>query len=43
MCRRAREAIVVLDRKGLEGLVCECYAIVKREYDRLLPDRMAIQ
>jgi CRP-like cAMP-binding protein len=34
--RRGR--IKVLDRAGLEGRVCECYAVVKREYDRLLPD-----
>ena len=31
--------ITVLDRPKLEARVCECYAIVKREYDRLLsPD-----
>ena len=28
--------IRVLDRKGLERRVCECYAVVKQEYDRLL-------
>lgn len=33
--------ITVLDRKGLERRVCECYAVVKKEYDRLLPDRLA--
>jgi CRP-like cAMP-binding protein len=33
--RRGR--IQVLDRPGLEARVCECYAVVKREYDRLLP------
>ncbi|HSG75967.1 MAG TPA: Crp/Fnr family transcriptional regulator [Burkholderiales bacterium] len=32
--RRGR--ISVLDRPGLEARVCECYAVVKREYDRLL-------
>ncbi len=32
--RRGR--IRVLDRPGLEARVCECYAVVKREYDRLL-------
>ena len=26
------------DRRGLEQRACECYAVVKREYDRLLPD-----
>ncbi len=29
--------ITVLDRAGLEKLTCECYAVVKKEYDRLLP------
>jgi hypothetical protein len=33
--RRGR--ITVLDREHLEAHVCECYAVVKREYDRLLP------
>jgi Mn-dependent DtxR family transcriptional regulator len=33
--RRGR--INVLDRGRLEARVCECYAVVKREYDRLLP------
>jgi hypothetical protein len=28
----------VLDRAGLEARTCECYAVVKKEYDRLLPD-----
>jgi CRP-like cAMP-binding protein len=32
--RRGR--ISVLDRPNLEARVCECYAVVKREYDRLL-------
>ena len=32
-----RGHIDVLDRPGLEARVCECYAVVKREYDRLLP------
>jgi CRP-like cAMP-binding protein len=33
----SRGRIRVLDRKELENHVCECYAVVKREYDRLLP------
>ena len=37
----ARGRIAVLDRPGLERRTCECYAVVKREYDRLLPDRQA--
>jgi len=40
--RYARGHITVLDRVALEGLSCECYAVVKTEYDRLLPDLMAI-
>jgi CRP-like cAMP-binding protein len=33
----ARGHITVLDRPGLEARTCECYAVVKKEYDRLLP------
>lgn len=32
-----RGHITVLDRKALENRSCECYAVVKKEYDRLLP------
>jgi CRP-like cAMP-binding protein len=32
-----RGHISVLDRDGLEKRACECYAVVKNEYDRLLP------
>lgn len=38
----ARGHITVLDRKGLEKRSCECYAVVKKEYDRLLPATLAI-
>ena len=31
-----RGHIAVLDRPGTEARACECYAVVKREYDRLL-------
>jgi CRP-like cAMP-binding protein len=41
LIRYARGHIIVLDRKGLETRSCECYAVVKREYDRLLPARLA--
>ena len=34
--RYRRGHITVLDRSGLESRVCECYAVVKNEYDRLL-------
>ncbi len=33
----SRGHIKVLDRAGLEQRSCECYGVVKREYDRLLP------
>jgi CRP-like cAMP-binding protein len=33
--------IRVLDRAGLEKRTCECYAVVKKEYDRLLPHQLA--
>ena len=33
----ARGRITVLDRPQLEQLCCECYAVVKKETDRLLP------
>ena len=32
-----RGHITVLDRPGLEARVCECYQVVKTEFDRLLP------
>jgi CRP-like cAMP-binding protein len=37
----AQGRIQVLDRDGLEKRTCECYAVVKKEYARLLPDRLA--
>ncbi len=37
--RYARGQITVLERAQLEHLSCECYAVVKRESDRLLPAR----
>ncbi len=42
LIRYARGHIHVLDRPGLEHRTCECYAVVKREYDRLLPDSLAL-
>ena len=39
LIRYARGHITVLDRRGLEKRSCECYAVVKKEYDRLLPDK----
>jgi CRP-like cAMP-binding protein len=37
----SRGKITVLDRAKLEARVCECYAVVKREYDRLFPNTAA--
>jgi CRP-like cAMP-binding protein len=37
----SRGRITVIDRLGLERLTCECYAVVKKEYDRLLPAQAA--
>jgi hypothetical protein len=37
----ARGRITVLDRAGLEKRTCECYEVVKHEYDRLLPEKLA--
>lgn len=42
LIRYARGHITVLDRAGLEARVCECYAVVKKEYDRLLPNQQAV-
>jgi CRP-like cAMP-binding protein len=39
LIRYARGRIQVLDRSGLEQRSCECYAVVKKEYDRLLAPR----
>lgn len=38
----SRGKITVLDRSKLEARVCECYAVVKREYGRLLSRKTAI-
>jgi len=34
----SRGKIAVINRPGLEARVCECYQVVKREFDRLLPE-----
>jgi len=38
----SRGHIIILDRAGLEQRVCECYAVVKKEFDRLLPYRLPL-
>ena len=42
LIRYARGHIQVLDRPGLEQRTCECYQVVKTEYDRLLPPTLAV-
>ncbi|HEV8552103.1 MAG TPA: Crp/Fnr family transcriptional regulator [Casimicrobiaceae bacterium] len=37
LIRYRRGTITVLDRPGLEARSCECYQVVKTEFDRLLP------
>jgi CRP-like cAMP-binding protein len=39
LIRYARGRITVLNRGELEKRSCECYAVVREEYDRLLPAR----
>ncbi len=41
LIKYSRGHITVRDRPGLEIRTCECYAVVKREYDRLLPHAIA--
>jgi CRP-like cAMP-binding protein len=43
LIRYARGHIVARGRRWIERRSCECYAVVKREYDRLLPDALASQ
>jgi CRP-like cAMP-binding protein len=42
LIRYQRGHITVLDRARLERRTCECYAVVKKEYDRLLPAATAV-
>jgi hypothetical protein len=42
LIRYVRGRITILDRAGLEARSCECYAVVKKEYDRLLPQLRAV-
>jgi CRP-like cAMP-binding protein len=42
LIRYARGHITVLDRPGLEHRACECYDVVRKEYQRLLPDIKAV-
>jgi CRP-like cAMP-binding protein len=38
LIRYSRGRITILDRPGIERSVCECYAVVRKEFDRLLTD-----
>jgi CRP-like cAMP-binding protein len=42
LIKYARGHISILDRAGLEHRTCECYQVVKSEYDRLLPNKLAV-
>jgi CRP-like cAMP-binding protein len=37
----SRGKITVIDRPGLEKRVCECYEVVRKEFERLLPEATA--
>ena len=41
LIKYSRGHITVVDRPALESRTCECCAVVKQEYDRLLPDKQA--
>ncbi|GAB2512970.1 Crp/Fnr family transcriptional regulator [Lysobacter humi (ex Lee et al. 2017)] len=41
LIRYSRGRISIVDRAGLERQSCECYAVVRAEYDRLLPPALA--
>ena len=43
LIRYARGHITALDRPGLEHRACECYAVVQKEYGRLLPELTAVR
>jgi CRP-like cAMP-binding protein len=42
LIKYSRGRITVLDRPGLEARTCECYGVVKKEFDRLLPPRVEL-
>ncbi len=37
LIRYSRGAVTILDRSGLEEATCECYRIIRRQYERRLP------
>jgi len=42
LIRYSRGRIQVLDREGMQAGTCECYGVIKTEYDRLLPMKWAV-
>ena len=42
LLRYSRGHVKILDRDGLARCACECYAISKAEFDRLLGDTVAV-
>ena len=42
LIKYSRGHITVLDRAGLQQRTCECYSVVKQEYDRLLPAKKTV-
>jgi len=42
LIKYSRGHITILDGGGLENRTCECYQVVKTEYKRLLPSKLAI-
>jgi CRP-like cAMP-binding protein len=42
LIRYTRGRVQVLDREGIEACTCECYKVIKTEYDRLLPLKTAV-
>jgi len=36
LIKYSRGRITIIDREGLEGICCECYRIVREEFDRLI-------
>jgi Mn-dependent DtxR family transcriptional regulator len=41
LIRYSRGRITIVDRSGLEKCTCECYEVVRKEYDRLLPNQVS--
>ena len=37
LVRCSRGRVEIVDRVGLEGAACECYAVVRAYFDRLVP------